>query len=462
MIRLFRVSIPASIVILVISETILLAGCFFLTAFRAFNPLVDPWFYFQEENGWVQLIFAVASIQLGLYFMDLYDNPFPNSRITLIHQLCLLLGVAFMLQAIIGYGDWFLLQLPQWTMIYGSLLILVVIPAWRIIFFALVKKAIPSKKLLFFGMPPVAQEVVSRLVERPETGYAVVGYIAETADPTINRPYLGSLEELDPAVAKSLPEDIVISVNEQNPLPTQKLLELRLSGVGIKPVADLYEEVFARVSIRALQPSQIIFSPEFGPKLWTVRIQTIYSYLLGLIGLIVSLPLIVISAVLVKLSSPGPVFYRQQRVGLRGEPFYLYKFRSMYIDAETRTGPVWATKNDPRITPIGRWLRKLRLDELPQFFNVLRGEMVLVGPRPERPEFCSILGEKIPFYNQRHVVKPGITGWAQINHRYADTVEDTITKLEYDLYYVKHLAPALDAYIIFHTAKVMLLFRGAQ
>ncbi len=134
----------------------------------------------------------------------------------------------------------------------------------------------------------------------------------------------------------------------------------------------------------------------------------------------------------------------------------------MYIDAEARSGPVWASKNDPRITPVGRWLRKLRLDELPQFWNVLRGEMVLVGPRPERPNFCEILGEKIPFYHHRHMVKPGVTGWAQINYAYAETIEDSVAKLEYDLYYIKHLAPALDALIIFHTLKVMLLSRGAQ
>jgi lipopolysaccharide/colanic/teichoic acid biosynthesis glycosyltransferase len=134
----------------------------------------------------------------------------------------------------------------------------------------------------------------------------------------------------------------------------------------------------------------------------------------------------------------------------------------MYIDAEARTGPVWATKNDPRITPVGRWLRLLRLDELPQFFNVIRGEMALVGPRPERPEFCTVLEKALPFYQQRHLVKPGITGWAQINHKYTETIEDTTTKLEYDLYYVKHLAPTLDAYIIFHTLKVMLLSKGAQ
>jgi lipopolysaccharide/colanic/teichoic acid biosynthesis glycosyltransferase len=167
-------------------------------------------------------------------------------------------------------------------------------------------------------------------------------------------------------------------------------------------------------------------------------------------------------AVLVKITSPGPVLFRQTRVGRNNAPFTLYKFRSMLEDAEARTGAVWASKNDPRITPLGRVLRRLRLDELPQFINVLRGEMSIVGPRPERPEFVERLEDQVPFYRQRLRVKPGITGWAQINHKYGDTLEDTVIKLEYDLYYIKNLTPSLDAYILFHTAKVMLLLRGSQ
>jgi lipopolysaccharide/colanic/teichoic acid biosynthesis glycosyltransferase len=170
----------------------------------------------------------------------------------------------------------------------------------------------------------------------------------------------------------------------------------------------------------------------------------------------------IIVAVLVKLTSKGPVFHRQKRVGLNDCTFTVYKFRSMYADAEARTGPVWATKGDPRITPVGRWLRRLRLDELPQLLNVLKGEMSLEGPRPERPEFVTSLSEKIPFYSYRHCVKPGITGWAQINYKYGDTLEDTIIKLEYDLYYIKNLALSLDTFIIFHTMKVMLFSETAQ
>jgi exopolysaccharide biosynthesis polyprenyl glycosylphosphotransferase len=240
------------------------------------------------------------------------------------------------------------------------------------------------------------------------------------------------------------------------------LLDLRSSRARVEETANLYELVFGRVSLRDLKPAQILFADKMELRRWTMRIQAVYSFVLGCVGAILSAPIMALVYIVVKLTSPGPSIFKQKRVGQNGVDFFLYKFRSMYVDAEARTGPVWASKNDPRITPVGRWLRMLRLDELPQFFNVIRGDMALVGPRPERPEFCAVLEKQIPFYHQRHVVKPGITGWAQINHKYAETIEDTSTKLEYDLYYVKHLAPALDAYIIFHTLKVMVLSRGAQ
>jgi exopolysaccharide biosynthesis polyprenyl glycosylphosphotransferase len=176
----------------------------------------------------------------------------------------------------------------------------------------------------------------------------------------------------------------------------------------------------------------------------------------------VAAPVMILVAVLVKVTSPGPILYRQARVGRHGEQFTIIKFRSMRVDAERTTGAVWALKDDPRVTRLGGWLRKMRLDELPQLFNVVKGEMSIVGPRPERPEFVEELSEKIPFYQQRLAVRPGITGWAQINYGYGETIEDTIKKLEYDLYYIKNLSFGLDFYIMFHTVKVMLLARGSQ
>jgi exopolysaccharide biosynthesis polyprenyl glycosylphosphotransferase len=214
--------------------------------------------------------------------------------------------------------------------------------------------------------------------------------------------------------------------------------------------------------LKEIRPSELIFSGELGPRPQNLFYQRLSNMLVAVIGLVLALPIMLVTALAVRLSSPGPVLYRQTRVGLNGSLFTLYKFRSMRADAEAGTGAVWAQKDDPRVTKVGRLIRRIRFDELPQLYNVLKGEMSIVGPRPERPEFVKALNEQIPYYRQRHCVRPGITGWAQVNYKYGDTLEDTITKLEYDLYYIKNMSLALDNYIIFHTLKAMLLTRGAQ
>jgi exopolysaccharide biosynthesis polyprenyl glycosylphosphotransferase len=281
-------------------------------------------------------------------------------------------------------------------------------------------------------------------------------------DPFPGIPRLGTLSDVV-KVAESKPNRIVVGLTERrNRLPIQDLLELRFSGIRIEEATQLYEAIFGRVCTREFRPSQLIFSDELGPSSRSDSFQAIYCFVFAVLLLILTSPLILIVSLAVRFSSPGPILLRQKRVGRGNQVFTVYKFRSMYADAEARTGAVWATPNDPRITPVGRFIRKARLDELPQLFNVLKGEMAIAGPRPERPEFVKTLSEKIPYYRQRHCVKPGITGWAQINYKYGDTIEDTITKLEYDLYYIKNMSVSLDAYIFFHTLKTMLLSRGAQ
>jgi exopolysaccharide biosynthesis polyprenyl glycosylphosphotransferase len=248
----------------------------------------------------------------------------------------------------------------------------------------------------------------------------------------------------------------------RNRMPVGELLELRFAGNIIEEAANTYERVCGRVCLKEIRPSQLIFSGELGPRPQNLLYQRFLNLLLAVVGIVLCLPIMLLTALAVRLSSPGAVLYRQTRVGLDNALFTLYKFRSMRIDAEVGTGAVWAQKDDPRVTTVGRIIRAIRFDELPQLFNVLKGEMSIVGPRPERPEFVKALNEQIPYYRQRHCVRPGITGWAQVNYKYGDTLQDTITKLEYDLYYIKNMSLALDNYIIFHTLKAMLLSRGAQ
>jgi sugar transferase (PEP-CTERM system associated) len=374
-------------------------------------------------------------------------------------------GMAFLVQALLGYLRLRDFLLPTWLMIIGSSLVLILLPFWRIFYSSVVLKSMGSERVLFLGASTVVQEIGQHLAEHPEAGFKVIGYV-DNMESGVELPggaLLGPISELRQIVDETKPDRIVVGMSERRErLPVNQLLELRLSGIPIEDALTTYEATFGRISTRELRPSQLIFSSELGPNPGRVALQSVYSMIIAIVAAILTSPVMLLVAALVRLTSPGPALFRQQRVGKNDVVFTLYKFRSMYRDAEASSGAVWAKRDDPRVTPVGRWLRRLRLDETPQLFNVLKGEMSIVGPRPERPEFVAELAERIPYYRQRHCVKPGITGWAQINLQYGDTVEDTITKLEYDLFYIKNLAPALDLFIMFHTAKVMLLWRGAR
>ncbi len=462
MIRLFRVFIPASVVALLVSEVFLVLGCYLLSLLILG---IDPYFYLFEENNYWKLLVIAGLIILLLYFQDLYANLRIASRVVLVQQVCLAVGSSLLLMAFVGYLNPDVL-LGRWLMVLGSFGLVIVLPLWRIAFWKYIVVGLRSERVLLLGNSSILDEIIKPILDRPEFGYSILGYLCEEDDDSACHfpvPCLGKVSEVRSVCAEYKPTRIVVGMAERrNRLPVQDLLEIRFGGVLIEDAADTYEMAMHRVCSRKIQPSQLIFSSMLGPSSQAIAFQKLYSFVLGVIGLVLALPFMLVTAAAVKLSSKGPVLYRQRRVGLDGRTFTLYKFRSMYVDAEARTGAVWAKKDDPRITPLGKWLRKLRLDELPQFWNVVRGDMTIVGPRPERPEFVDVLAQQIPYYRQRLAVKPGITGWAQINHKYGDTQLDAMIKLEFDLYYIKHIAPALDFYIIFHTLKVMLLSRGAQ
>jgi sugar transferase (PEP-CTERM system associated) len=458
--RLFRVFIPASVLALLLSEIALVTACYTVAAFWTLS--VDPIVYLWDQDNYWKILFVSLCIILGFYLQDLYAEFRIVSRIMLVQQICLSVGSALLLMAMLGYIriEWIL---PRWLMVIGSGLVIALVPGWRVIYWKYVIRALQTERVLLLGNSSILAETTVHVNARPELGYNILGYLCEAEPIEFPTPCLGKISELKEIVGRLKPTRIVVGMAERRGrLPVQELLEIRFEGIVIEDAADAYEMATRRVCSRKIQPSQLIFTSELGPRRQALALQNIYSLFLGLLGLLLTLPVTLLVFLLVKLTSPGPALYRQQRVGLNGHIFTVYKFRSMYVDAEARTGAVWAKKDDPRITPLGKWLRKLRLDELPQFWNVVKGDMAIVGPRPERPEFVETLSHQIPYYRQRLAVKPGITGWAQINHKYGDTELDAMIKLEYDLYYIKHVAPALDAYIIFHTIKVMLLSRGAQ
>lgn len=461
MLRLFNVYIPTSVVALLLSEVILLFTCYVLAA--AMRMTTDLEVFFLYGTGFLGTGTVVGSIVVGMYFQDLYTQFRVRSRLVLIQQVCLAIGVAFLIQAILNYVSPGLL-LPRWVMLYGSALALIVIPLWRYIYGMGVMQATVAQRVLFIGTNNLVQQLATEFDESPEMGLRCVGFVDNPSDEIPeNIELLGQISDLKPIVEVTRPDRIVVGLKERRGrLPVNTLLELRFSGIPIEQAGALFEATFGRITTQELRPSDLIFTGGLGPRQSSVRFQSIYSFIIGATMLILLSPIMVAVAILVKLTSKGPILYRQIRVGKDDKPFTVYKFRSMRVDAEARSGAVWATKNDPRITPIGKWLRKLRFDELPQLFNVINGDMSMVGPRPERPEFTRTLEQQIPFYRQRTCVKPGVTGWAQINYKYGDTIEDTIAKLEYDLYYIKHLSLALDLYIIFSTIKTVLTARGAQ
>ena len=467
MVQLFRVFIPVSVIGLIISEFLLVFACYLcgsvlLTQFV--NPDFSLLIFVQNEAGLFKIAVVVICIVAGLYFQNLYSNFRVRSLTILIQQLCLVIGCAFLLQALFAYlkrPEW---ALARWGMIFGSVLTLILIPAWRLVYGNYVLRALGGQRVLFLGTSEVVREIAAHLHAHPEIGMNILGYVDNEDMGTLpGGRILASIEEFPDLARKLRPDLVVVGTSERRQeLPMDQMLHLRFSGIHFEEAAVTFEAAFGRVLTRQMRPSRLIFSSDLGPRKRSLFLHSLYSWPIALILTVLFAPIMLIVAILVRLTSPGPILHKQARVGLNDSVFTVYKFRSMYADAEARTGAVWAKKDDPRITPLGKWLRRLRFDEFPQLFNVLRGEMSLVGPRPERPEFVKLLTQQIPFYSYRHCVKPGITGWAQINYKYGDTLEDAIMKLEYDLYYIKNLAISLDTFIIFHTLKVMLFSETAQ
>jgi sugar transferase (PEP-CTERM system associated) len=323
-----------------------------------------------------------------------------------------------------------------------------------------------KKRLLILGTGQLAVDLCHVILSQNRWLVDIVGFLDGTnervGERLVSPGIIGTYDQLAQLVEQHHVDTIVICMaDRRSMLPVQALLDLKAIGLDILDGHHLFEEASGRLSIDSLRPSALIFSTGFRRRLVSLVSKRLFDVVVSAVGLVALMPLFVIIAAIIRWDSPGPVFYRQVRVGLRGRPYLILKFRSMQQDAE-KAGPRWAQANDPRISRVGWWLRKTRIDEFPQLMNVLRGEMSLVGPRPERPVFVQDLRTTIPYYDIRHTVRPGVTGWAQVKFRYGASQEDSHTKLQYDLYYVKNLSLFLDLKILMHTIRVMILGEGAQ
>lgn len=419
-----------------------------------------------ERYGYWKAGFATLFCLTAFYLLDLYDFVVMNDRRELTLRLVQALGLAWIALALAFYV-YPVLMLGRGISLIALPLALGLMVFWRVSIHWFLGHPEIGERILIVGSGKLAIEVAREVLNRPDAGYRIVGFVGGDSEllgkSLINPRVIGLTEQLSDVVRRENIDRIVVAMGERRgQLPTEKLLQLSLAGeVSIEEGAAFYERVTGRVSLDMLRPSWLIFTgPGRQAKISTVT-RNVAHRLVALIGAIVSLPLVALTALLIKLDSPGPVFYRQERVGKNGRTFVLTKFRSMRVDAE-KSGPVWASKGDDRTTRVGRIIRKIRVDEIPQFWNILKGEMNFVGPRPERPHFVEQLAEEIPYYQQRHLIAPGLTGWAQIKYPYGASIEDARQKLQYDLFYIKNHSLFLDALIMFETVKIILFGRGAQ
>jgi len=357
-------------------------------------------------------------------------------------------------------SDWFWRS----TLLYTMGLAILVLIADRLLLNSFLGSSAFRRRVMVLGAGDRAQRL-RELGEKPESGFAIVAYIAMSEDQRRVEEAIprAAIHDLGRFVENLGVSEVVLALQERrNALPLKDLLRIKTKGVHVNDFSSFIERETGKIDLDTVNPSWLIFSDGFSSsRMFSSAVKRIFDITASLVLLMLTLPIIVLFALLVKLDSKGPAFFRQQRVGLYGEPFTIVKLRSMRTDAE-KDGAKWAEKDDPRVTRLGRFIRKVRIDELPQTWSVLKGEMSFVGPRPEVPSFVESLEEEIPFYGERHMVKPGITGWAQINYPYGASVEDSRCKLEYDLYYAKNYTPFLDFVILLQTLRVILWPEGAR
>jgi sugar transferase (PEP-CTERM system associated) len=428
-----------------------------------------------ERWGIYKVILTTFVCQFIFYLYDLYDLSTARPRrelfagiIQAVAVACLSLGFIFLLipTLLLGYTEQggqvsYARGVPTTAMV----LTLGLMICWRVVIHWLLSHPRLAERVLIVGAGPQAVELAREVLERRDLGYRIVGFIGE--DPALvgqrllNPSVVGVADDLNEIVERERVDLVVVALSDRRGhLPVDQLLELRLQGSAvIEEGTSFYERVTGKISVEMLRPSWIIFSGgSKRSRAWFLTRRALNSAI-AMIGLILSLPIALLTAIAIKLESPGPVFYQQERIGKNGRPFTIIKFRSMRQDAE-KSGPVWASEGDARTTRVGSFIRKVRIDEIPQFINILRGEMSLVGPRPERAFFVEQLTERIPFYSQRHLVEPGLTGWAQINYEYGASVEDALEKLQYDLYYIKNVSLLFDLWILLQSFKIILFGRG--
>ncbi|HWY20176.1 MAG TPA: TIGR03013 family XrtA/PEP-CTERM system glycosyltransferase [Candidatus Acidoferrum sp.] len=457
MIRLFKVYYPLRTLVLLVGEALIVWTSFVLGTMLQNRD--DSWLLLNVEYGYVKILAVTGVVLLFSHWFDLYDSTSLGEKWDQIFRLLLVLGfVALVLAAVVFIYPGILPG--NGSALAGLIILTFTLVGWRTAYHWMVQQPFLRERVYILGTGERAQRLVRGLRERSALGVEVVGWTGDV-EGELTRDSVAS-HLLGLARGRGVHRVIVAMPDRRGTLPVEELLDLRLGGVKVEEATSWLERISGRIEVEQLYPSWLIFADGFRFSGFFRMVRRALNFFVALAGTLISLPLLPFIVLAVKLDSSGPVLYRQQRVGRRGVVFHCYKFRTMRVDAEADTGATWAADDDPRITRVGTFLRSSRLDEIPQLWCVLKGDMHFVGPRPERPEFVEWLSREIPYYGVRHVVRPGITGWAQVQYKYGNTLEDAREKLQYDLFYIKNASLGLDLLIMFQTIKIVLLGRGAQ
>ncbi|MBA2303475.1 MAG: TIGR03013 family PEP-CTERM/XrtA system glycosyltransferase [Acidobacteria bacterium] len=408
---------------------------------------------------------VAAVCLLCFYYNDLYDLTAVRTTREMVIRLLQAIGIAIILIALLYVAvPWLVVE--DGAFIRAAALFLSGILVWRLVLHRVQRWQSFGERILIVGTDEAAQTIARQVLAQRDFPYEIIGFIDEgprgIGESVMNPRVVGTPADIERLVMTHGIDRIFVGLSDRRGrLPVSELLRAKLRGVRVEDVNTVYERLTGKLMVEGLRPSWLIFSDDFRASRLTRQIKRTFDMVLALVGLIVAAPLMALTALAVLLESGRPILYRQERVGENGRVFTLAKFRSMRQDAEQGT-PIWASAEDNRVTRVGRFIRRTRLDELPQLWNVWRGDMSFVGPRPERPFFIAQLAAQIPLYEQRHAVKPGLTGWAQVKYRYGASIEDSLEKLRYDLYYVKHMSLPFDLTILFDTVKVVLWGTGAR
>ena len=461
MIRLFKHYVPHAVVLLGLVDLVLLviAGEYAWQV-RAGQIGIDRG---HIGDRWVQLgtfafVVHAAMVAVGVYGPEAVRSlRFAGARLLVAVSLAII---------VLSVADFLLPGLAFWrsTLLYAMVAAIALLVLNRLLVGMLLGASAFRRRVMVLGAGPRAERLHA-LAARRESGFVIVGFISmseqhRTLTQAIARDAIPDLAEFAENLGVS---EVVLALEERrNALPLKDLLRIKTAGVHVNDFSSFLERETGRVDLDTLNPSWLIFSDGFSSgRMVSSAAKRVFDVAASGLLLLLTFPVIALFALLVKLDSKGPAFFRQTRVGLYGQVFDLIKLRSMTVDAE-KDGAQFAQKDDPRVTRIGKFIRKVRIDELPQVWTVLKGQMSFVGPRPERPQFVADLDDKLPYYAERHMVKPGITGWAQINYPYGANLEDSRHKLEYDLYYAKNYTPFLDLLILLQTIRVVLWSEGAR